>query len=114
MKYSLNFERDFDWFISVRHIFNFDGSLNYLNRKGEDIIVKDGRGVDGKKAFYSFDSSGKILPTRHPNILHSLLRTKGSINLHIKMYAEDRASGILPLFEFKELCEVLKAPDWFI
>lgn len=57
--------------------------------------------MSGKEAFYKWDSNGKILPTKHPNQLHALLKTKGSVNLHIKMFAEDRAKGLFPLNEFR-------------
>lgn len=151
-KYSVEFERDFNWYLSMRHNFNFDGALDYFKRTvqiykrkvGEEeyqlqnempfatfketypnlvsgnsvksfsdgmffeyaftpaayqIVLFDKNGVSGKEAFYQWDSNGKILPTKHAN-LFSLLKTKGSANLHIKMYAEDRAKGLLPLIEF--------------
>jgi hypothetical protein len=114
LRYKEKFERDFRWFLSVRHKFSFDGCRDYLNKKGENVIVHDLNGVDGKEAFYRYDSEGKILPTRHPNLLHALLKTKGSVNLHIKECAQDRASGILPGILFKEMCEEFKAPEWFV
>jgi hypothetical protein len=112
-KYSLEFERDFKWYLKMRTMFNFDGSNSYHNKKGQDIIIYDKNGVSGKEAFYKWDSNGKILPTKHPNILHTLLKTKGSVNLHIKMYAEDRAKGLFPLIEFRAFCIKYKCPTWF-
>ncbi len=111
--YSQEFERDFKWYLKMRAMFNFDGSNSYHNKKGKDIIVYDKNGVTGKEAFYKWDSNGKILPTKHPNILHTLLKTKGSVNLHIKMYAEDRAKGLFPLIEFRAFCIKYKCPAWF-
>jgi hypothetical protein len=105
-KYSKGFERDFNWYLFMRHRFNFDGHL-------DRYIVYDPNGVDGKKAFHKFDSSGRLVPTKHPNILKTLLKTKGSTNLHIKMYAEDRAKGRLPLLEFRGICIEFRAPYWF-
>ncbi len=93
VKYSEGFNRDFNWYLSVRRSFNFNGS------PCKDILY-DKNGVDGKEAFFMYDSRGDLLPTRHPNILRSLLKTKGSVNLHIKSWAEDRAKGILPKYEF--------------
>ncbi len=107
MKYSDNFIRDFKWYLSVRHSFTFDGKL-------PDKIPYDLNGIDGKKCFHKFDSIGKLLPTKHPNLVACLLRTKGSVNLHIKMYAEDRASGALPGNMFDEICKEFNVPDWFI
>ena len=106
MKYKNNFNRDFSWYIKVRNEFKFDGRLP------RDIIY-DREGIDGKKAFFIFDSQGQLKPTKHPELLRRLLLTKGSINLHIKMYAEDRAKGVLPKILFDEICEGIESPDWF-
>jgi hypothetical protein len=108
-----NFDRDFKWYLSMRHIFNFDGSNFYFNKKGDNIIQYDKNGINGKEAFFQWDSNGKIKPTRHPNILKTLLKTKGSVNLHIKMYAEDRAECNLNKIEFRSLCIKYKSPNWF-
>ena len=113
MKYSESFERDFRWYLSMRHKFNFDGCEEYYNKKGDKIIFYDKNGVSGKDAFFQWDSNGKIKPTKHPNILHTLLKVKGSTNLHIKEYAEDRASCNMNLIEFRALCISFKSPDWF-
>jgi hypothetical protein len=78
------------------------------------IVVFDENGVDAKEAFYRWDSQGRITPTKEPDLLYSLLKTKGSVNLHIKMYAEDRAKGILPKIIFDEICEEYFVPLWFI
>jgi hypothetical protein len=90
----------------MRHKFNFDGRL-------DRDIEYDPNGVDGKRAFHKFDSSGRLVPTKHPNLLRSLLKTKGSVNLFIKMYAEDRAKGRLPFIEFRGMCIEFKSPPWF-
>lgn len=116
MKYSTNFERDFKWYLLMRHKFSFDGKGEYFfKRQGyvEPMFVEDKNGMDGKKAFYCIDTYGKPVKTKHPNLLLSLLKTKGSVNLHIKMYAEDRATGVLPRILFDELCEEIQAPQWF-
>lgn len=113
MKYNLNFDRDFNWYLSMRNIFNFDGSDGYWNKLGVSIVQYDKNGVDGKQAFYNWDSNGVIKPTKHPNILNTLLKVKGSVNLHIKMYAEDRAACNMNKIEFRALCIHFKAPLWF-
>jgi len=113
MKYKPDFERDFKWYLSVRHSFNFDGKAEYTNKKGKDIIIYDKNGVDGKLAFFKWDSNGLILPTKHPNILHTLLKTKGSVNLHIKMYAESLKEESLNLELLEEICQEFKTPEWF-
>ena len=113
LKYSPEFERDFKWYLSMRHEFNFDGSGDYTDKNGNPIVVYDRSGVSAKWAFYKWDSNGKILPTKHPNLLQALLKTKGSTNLHIKMYAEDRATGLLPLGDLISFCVEHKCPSWF-
>jgi hypothetical protein len=105
MTYSTNFTRDFNWYLKMRHLFNFDGK--------HKEVISDKNGIDGRKAFYLLDTEGKLFPTKHPNILTTLIKTKGSVNLHVKMYAEDRASGLLPLIEFRGMCIKWKAPKWF-
>ncbi len=104
-RYSSAYERDFAWFLSMRKVFCFDGKPPL-----KTIYDKDGK--SGKEAFFLYDSQGKFIPTRHPLLLASLIRTKGSVNLHIKMYAEDRAKGRLPLILFEEICAAFNAPAW--
>jgi len=112
-KYNSNFERDVKWYLSVRHKFNFDGCAFYYHKQGEPVIKHSNRGVSGIEAFFQYDSNGKVVETKHPNILHTLLKTKGSVNLHIKMYAEDRAACNFSKIEFRALCIQLKSPNWF-
>ena len=90
----------------MRHKFTFDAGNNRE-------VIFDKKGIDGKKAFYLLDSTGKLPPTKHPNLVKALLTTKGSVNFHIKMYAEDRVSGLLNLFEFRGMCIKFGAPEWF-
>jgi hypothetical protein len=99
----------------MRNTFNFDGQL-------DRDIEYDPNGVDGKRAFQLFDAQGKLVPTKHPNILRMVLKVKGSTNLHIKMFAtnlhikmfaEDRAKGVLPGILFKEICIEYDVPLWF-
>ncbi|MDG1950205.1 MAG: hypothetical protein P8J32_05340 [bacterium] len=114
MKYSSRFERDYEWYMSVSDIFCFDGCKHYFNKKGQDLVQFDKNGFTAKKCFYLYDSSGVIKHTREPEELLRILKTKGSTNLHIKMYAEDRARGYLPKIEFEIICDEINAPDWFI
>ena len=114
MKYSKNFERDYNWYLSVSHIFLFDGSKDYFNKKGIELIQFDKDGKTAKECFYLYDSNGIIKPTCEPDKLKTLLKTKGSVNLHIKMYAEDRAKGNLPKIEFDKIIKEFDLPVWFI
>jgi len=114
MKYSINFESDYNWYLSVANFFNFDGTDEYYNKKGIKIIQHNDNGLTAKECFYLYDSQGIIKETKEPDLLRILLKTKGSVNLHIKMYAEDRAKGYLPRKEFEEICKECNATQWFI
>jgi len=113
MKYSESFERDYNWYLSVSELFSFDGSKDYYNKKGKSIIVPDVNGVSAKEAFYLWDSSGQIVGCRESEQLRSLLKTKGSVNLHIKMYAQSMAEQTLSLLELRAFSIKIKAPSWF-
>ncbi len=114
MKYSKTFERDYSWFLSVMDFFGFDGRSDYINKHGKEIVVSDTNGVSAKEAFYLFDSQGIIKPTKEPNELRWLLKVKGSINLHIEMYANDLDRGYLLMEDFKSIAAEIKAPQWFL
>jgi hypothetical protein len=115
MKFSKKFESDYNWFISICHLFDTDGTPygGHINKKGKYIVQYDKDGLTAKESFYLYDSQGIIKPTFEVVKLETLLRTKGSINLHIKMYAEDRAKMYLPYYEFNLILEEINAPDWF-
>ena len=114
MKYSKNFDRDYNWYLSVSDVFSFDGTKDYYNKKGIELIQFDENGKTAKECFYLYDTNGLIKPTKEPKELKTLLKTKGSVNLHIKMYAEDRAKGYLPKIEFDEIIKEFDLPKWFI
>jgi len=97
MKYSKENNRDFNFYLKNRHVFTFSGTLH---PKNEALYNKDG--VTGKESFFSIENNGKNKPTKHPNILKSLLQTKAAVNFQIKQWAEGRADGTLPLFEFSK------------
>jgi len=114
MKYSKGFERDYAWYLQVSNIFNFDGKMFYTNKKGVPLVQEDlKKGKSAKYCFYFWESFGKINTCKEPSKLKKLLKTKGSVNLHMKTYAQDRARGYLPLLEFNKICEEVCAPSWF-
>lgn len=103
MKYSENFNRDFNYYLKSRNTFTFCG-------KPQEEIPYDKNGLDAKKAFLKYDAEGKLLPTKHPNILGTLIKTKSSINFQIKEWAQSRATGDLPLIEFSVRKAIEKYP----
>lgn len=114
MKYSTKFEKDYEWYLSIIDIYTFDGVNSHVNKNGIPIIQYDINGKSAKECFYRYDSDGVIIKTNEPTQLEKLLRVKGSVNLHIKMFAEDRANGILPKVLFNEIVNEINAPIWFI
>lgn len=118
MKYSKNFDAQFDFYFRMKKKFDFSG--DYLRPKNastvHDILTIDYRkdGVDAKQAFFTFESTGKLLPTKHPLLFHSLLKCKASANFHIKLYAQDRANGFLSRYELEqEIYAEVDPPQWF-
>lgn len=111
MKYSKEFERDVKFYLKNRHVFNFDGCREYFNKKGEPLIQYSNTGVSGIKAFHAYDSNGKVLPTKHPRLLHVLLKSKGSVNLNIKMWKEDYRH-ILFESDVREIMTQYNCPNW--
>lgn len=114
MKYSQSFERDFRWYTKWATLFNFDGASSYHDKKGNAKIVGNPQGHPAKEAFYQFDSSGRIIPTNQPLTLESLYRCKGSINLHIKQWAEGRAEGTLPRKDWEAIQAEYELLPWMI
>jgi hypothetical protein len=112
MKYSEKFERDWNWYNKYKDVFNFDGVQHYYNKKGDSIIINKEDGFTAKECFYKYDSEGKILPCKEPNLLYQVLKCKGSINLHIKMWSEDRANLLLFKCDLDELSEQYELLDW--
>lgn len=80
----------------------------------EDCVLYHPNGVDGIEAFVQIDSYGVVRATRHPALLFSLLQAKASLNLHIKMYAEDRANGRLPRILFDAIAKEFEFKEWMI
>lgn len=66
------------------------------------------------QAFYIIESKGyrNKISTTDSKKLKRILRTKAAINLQIKLWAEGRADGTLPLLEFQEILKEYKAPQW--
>ncbi len=108
MKVSKRAKQDFYWYLSVRNHFSFSGSLPDVN------IEYSKGGFNGLYAYYLYDTYGKkTIITKHPEILKTVLTVKASVNLHIKMYAEDRATGVLAKVELDTICEEFNTPNWF-
>lgn len=55
----------------------------------------DSDGYSALECWWAKDTHGKMLPCREPELLAKVLRSKQSVNLQVKMWAEDVADGSL-------------------
>lgn len=95
MRYSNNFERDYNWYMKYKNVFTFSGSDSYKRN-----VIESKNGKSAKECFYKHDSTGKVIPTNEPELLLSIFACKAGINFQIKQWAEGRADGTLPGIEF--------------
>lgn len=61
-------------------------------------------GASGVQAFAVRESTGKVFPTRCPVSIAALTAGKRVHGITVDMWAQDRASGLLPKYELKEYC----------
>lgn len=106
-RYSSNFERDYQFYLLNLDRFDFSGNP-YIQ------VKYDKNGKDAKHCFWKYDSTGKVLPCVDPELFQKLVTCKGSVNLHIEMWAEGRANGISMRFEFEEYLKEINAPEWIL
>ena len=92
MKFSKNFERDYNWYLKYKDIFTFSGS--------PPKEIKQGDKYTAKEAFYLYDSQGKLVETTEPMLLQEIFKCKEAVNFQIKEWAQDRAKGYLPKILF--------------
>lgn len=108
IKYHPSFNRDWEFYYNQRHQFIFAGcniNLQYNFESSE-------KGKTAKECFYYLDSQGKKFPCSEYQLLIEILTCKAAVNLQIKIWAESRAEGTLPLFEIQEYMEYFQCPDW--
>jgi len=68
MKYSKRFTQDWEWYLSIWKVVNFDGKQEYDDKQGNSVVQYDKNGVCAKEAFYYWECEGKIKPTNEPEI----------------------------------------------
>ena len=88
MKISQKARKDFEFYKNS----SLD-MIGYL--VGEELPECDPRGKSALECWYSADTHGVKLPCSQPEILEKVIRTKKSVNLQIKLWAEDIANGNL-------------------
>jgi len=87
-----------------------------LDMIGHDIGVAVVPAIDGKSAlecWWMKDTHGKTVPCREPKLLAKVFRSKQSVNLQVKLWAEDIADGML--LRQSELDEYVHGwPEWVL
>lgn len=86
MKYSEAYERDFSLYLRLKDRFTFAG---IDVRKKYYKFTEASTGKSAKECFYILDTHGKYEPCFELNLLYEILACKISINLHIKMWADE-------------------------
>jgi hypothetical protein len=114
MKYSEAFERDWNWYLKYKDVFNFDGLKDYYDKKGNQRVIYSELGKSAKECFYQFDTNGKIISTNEPDLLYQIIKCKGSLNLNIKMWAEDWSNLLFFKFNLEEIKQEFELLDWQI
>ncbi len=107
-KYSDNFNNSYEFYLHNIDKLTFSGSLPKWK------TTYDEKGVDAKRAFHILESQGKIVPTRELELFNKLIKTKESVNFHIKLWAEGRNDATLTSFDLNEMIEEYKLPDWVL
>ena len=130
-KFSAQFERDYQFYLSNIKNFTFAGSnvkdgfdIQYPEELSktriENGITVDvsfsipysEQGKNAKTCFWILDSQGKKVPCSEPKLLVDLLTCKAAINLQIKIWAQSRAEMTLSKIELQEYLDHYQAPEW--
>jgi hypothetical protein len=81
---------------------------------GNQIGVVEKADTDGRTAiecWFAKDTHGKTLPCSEPDVLSKVTRSKQSVNLQVKLWAEDVADGMI--LRQTELSEYTYGwPEW--
>lgn len=104
MKYSKNYDETFSFYLNNKK------TLTFCPFDIPDIKF-DPKGVDGKYAFYIFESQGKLLPTKHVRIFKNVFRFKCSLNFHIKMWSESCWKFGMPNYD-ELMTTFINPPEW--
>lgn len=76
-------------------------------------IAADSNGFSALECWWAKDTHGKTLPCREPELLAKVIRSKQSVNLQVKLWAEDVASGML-LRQDELVAYVHGWPEWVL
>lgn len=132
-RFSPQFERDYQFYLSNINVFTFAGSDIkkdfgiQLPGELEEVVEEDGEQVtipfaipysstdkNAKVCFWTLDTHGKKIPCSEPQLLIALLTCKAALNLQIKTWAQSRAEYTLSIFELQEYMDFYSAPEWVL
>jgi hypothetical protein len=86
IKVSEKFEQDYEMYFRLKDIFTFTG-INVKNKYHRFVFSESGN--TAKECFYTLDTHGKYIACNELELLFSIIGCKISLNLHIKMWAEE-------------------------
>ena len=96
------------WLLNFDKI-NCSGCVSYTDDWGYNDD-----GVSAIEALYYYESSGVKKKCNDLETLENFFQAKGSLDLQIKMWAEDRAKGWLNSLEMNEYIDELNYPEWVL
>lgn len=104
-KYKKGFEKDWNFYLLNKDKFNFHGG------RVPQIISDFEIGKSAKEVFFRYDSEGKMLPCREPQLLLEIFACKVSINMHLNIWADGYTDVMIPVEELlQEFIGVV--PGW--
>jgi hypothetical protein len=90
-----------------------DTSLDMIGRSVGVVVTADPNGHSALECWWAKDTHGKTLPCHEPELLAKVIRSKQSVNLQVKLWAEDVAGGVL--LRQAELVEYVHGwPEWVL
>jgi hypothetical protein len=93
--------------------FYCDSRLDSIGHAVGGCDRPDPNGYSALECWWAKDTHGKTLPCREPELLAKVIRSKQSINLQIKLWAEDVADGLL--LRQAELVDYVHGwPEWVL
>jgi hypothetical protein len=102
-KYKQAFERDWNFYCQNKDKFNFSGGKI-------PIIISDPEGKDAKRVFHRYDSQGKMMSCKEPELLEEIFACKVAVNMHLKVWADGYTDVAIPAEEL--LKEFIDPPEW--
>jgi len=98
MNASLRVKQDFQFYLET--------PLDMVGKVvGAPPLVPDPRGKSALECWVFYDTHGKTMPCAEPEVLDKVRRSKASINLMVKLWAEDLAGALLSRAEVQRYTE---------